>query len=137
MQILIVEDDAILALMTAEALTIFGYRISGPAHTVDEALQIAAKEKIDLAFVDINLAGHDEGIELARELRARYGIRALFLSGQVVVARSNHDAALGLLAKPYLLEDLNRSIQYVQAYMDGKNPPPPAKPSKLELFAAH
>ena len=134
MQILIVEDDALLALMAAEALTQFGYKVSGPVHTVDEALQIAALEKIDLAFIDINLAGHDEGIALARELRERYDIRALFLSGQVAVARSNPDAALGLLAKPYLLEDLSRSVQFVQAYMDGKNPPPSAKPSKLEIF---
>jgi two-component system, response regulator PdtaR len=74
---------------------------------------------------------------LARELRERYSTQTLFLSGQVAVARSNRDAALGLLAKPYLLEDLNRSVQFIQAYIEGKNPPPPFKPAKLELFVAH
>jgi DNA-binding response OmpR family regulator len=45
MQILIVEDEAILALMVAEALTMFGYKVLGPAHTVEEALQVAARER--------------------------------------------------------------------------------------------
>ena len=66
MRILVVEDDAILALMASEALDLFGYEVVGPAHTVDEYLDLAVKQPIDLAFIDINLAGKDEGIELAR-----------------------------------------------------------------------
>jgi CheY-like chemotaxis protein len=135
MRILVVEDDAILALMAAEALTLFGYEVIGPAHTVEECLKLAGGQPIDLAFVDINLAGRDEGIALARQLRERHAIHSIFVSGQVAAARSHREAALGLLPKPYLLEDLDRSARFARAWIDGANPPPPAKPAKLELFS--
>lgn len=134
MRILVVEDDAILALMAAEALNLFGYEVVGPAHTVDECLNLAVNQPIDLAFIDINLAGKDEGIALARALRERHAIHSIFVSGQVAAARTNREAALGLLPKPYLLEDLDRSARFTQAWIVGANPPPPAKPVRLEMF---
>jgi CheY-like chemotaxis protein len=134
MRILVVEDDAILALVAAEALTIFGHEVIGPAYSAETALQFAATQSLDLAFIDINLAGHDEGITLARDLRTRYGLFSVFISGQIAVARSNRDAAIGLLRKPYRLEDLNRSAEFAQALIAGQNPPPPPMPSALEVF---
>lgn len=134
MRILVVEDDAILALMAAEALTIDGYEVMGTAYTSDEALKLAAEQSVDLAFIDINLSGHDEGVALARVLRDRHGIRSLFVSGQTAVARTNRDAALGLLPKPYLLDDLGRSALFMQAFLAGRNPPPPIMPPALEIF---
>lgn len=134
MRILVVEDDAILALMEAEALNHFGHEVIGPAHTPDQALELATTGLADLALIDINLAGRDEGIALARKLRNHHGIQSLFVSGQVAVARANRDAALGFLPKPYLLEDLDRSARYVHALALGLNPPPPAMPAALEIF---
>jgi DNA-binding response OmpR family regulator len=119
MRILVVEDDVLMALMAADALMAGEHEVVGPAFSVDDALE---------------LAGSDAGVGLARELRARFGVHTLFVSGHGVTARSNRDAALGLLPKPYKLEDLSRSAGYVLALSAGRNPPPSAKPDALELF---
>ncbi len=134
MRILVVEDDAILALMEAEGLNHYGHEVIGPAHTPEQALELAATQRADLALIDINLAGRDEGIALARNLRNHHEIQSLFVSGQAAVARANRDAALGFLPKPYLLEDLDRSARFAHALATGLNPPPPIMPTALEIF---
>lgn len=106
MRILIVEDDAVLGMVASAALEGEGHAVAGPAFSVAEAQALAASGKADLALVDINLDGHDEGIALARSLRAQFGIPSIFVSGQVAAARANRDAALGLLPKPYDIDDL-------------------------------
>lgn len=132
-RILIVEDDPILALLAAEFVRAEGHEAVGPAHTAVEAMQLATFNQLDVALVDINLSGHDEGIELARLLKARYGILCVFLSGQVVVARESRTAAVGLLRKPYRLEDLGTMIRFVQALHGGERPLP-APPPRFEVF---
>ena len=79
MRILLVEDDPILALIAASALEDEGHQIVGPAYDDEQALALAETQSADIALVDINLAGHDEGISLARSLleaaRYRLGVR--------------------------------------------------------------
>ncbi|WP_120994989.1 response regulator [Stutzerimonas urumqiensis] len=132
MRILLVEDDPILALTAAAVLEEGAHQVVGPAHGVTQALELASASAVDLALVDINLAGRDEGIELARRLRAEYGIVSVFVSGQRQVAEDNRDAALGLLGKPFRLDDLLRTIDVARALIDGLAVPPP--PATLELF---
>ena len=134
MRILLVEDDPILALLAAATLAEH-HEVIGPAHDVSHALQLAAQEKPDIAFVDINLAGHDEGIELARALMARHGMTSMFVSGQVLCARANADAALGLLRKPYAPEDLTQCASVAQALLDGQELSALPPHGLLELFS--
>ncbi|MBA1272500.1 response regulator [Stutzerimonas azotifigens] len=133
MRILLVEDDPILALTVASQLTAEGHEVAGPAYDVAEALMLAAGQEADLALVDINLAGCDEGIGLARQLRDHHGIASLFVSGQLMVARGSGDAAVGLLRKPYRPDDLNRSVLIVEALLQGREPSVPL-PVALEIF---
>jgi DNA-binding response OmpR family regulator len=134
MRILLVEDDVLMALMAADALMTGEHEVVGPAFSVDDALELAGANLPDLAVVDIDLAGSDAGVGLARELRARFGVHSLFVSAHAATARANRDAALGLLPKPYKLEDLSRSAGYVLALCAGRNPPPSSKPDALEVF---
>ena len=59
---------------------------------------------------------------------------SLFVSGQLAAARSNKDAALGLLKKPYDSSALVGALPVAEAVMAGRRPPPPALPRTLELF---
>ena len=69
-RLLLVEDDAALAEVTAVHLTAAGYQVEraadGPA-----ALAACARRCPELVVLDLNLPGKD-GIEVCRELRARY-----------------------------------------------------------------
>jgi CheY-like chemotaxis protein len=82
MIILLVEDEYLLGLLLAEALTAAGHRVLGPAARVDEALAAASATKADLAPVDVELRAGGSGIDVARTLLRRWGVPTLFASGR-------------------------------------------------------
>lgn len=106
MRILVVEDEAFLALMLSEMLADLGHEAIGPAADEAGARRLAAEHRLDLALVDIQLAGQGDGVALARHLRERWGLPSIFVSGQAELARSARDAAFALLRKPYSLDAL-------------------------------
>jgi len=133
-RILVVEDDAILALIASEALAEAGHEVLGPAYDAGSARTLAAAGNIDLALVDVNLAGADEGLDVARELRERHGIRSLFVSGQVATARMHRGLALGLLRKPYEIEELLQSVAWAYGVASGNAPQAGSRPAMLDIF---
>jgi CheY-like chemotaxis protein len=56
-RILVVEDEFMVALMMEQMLEELGCTVVGPAGGVEEALEIAAREPIDAALLDVNLHG--------------------------------------------------------------------------------
>ena len=67
-KVLLVEDHASLAKLTAQLIEEAECEVIGPARIVSEALELAAAEQPDLALVDLSLPG-GSGEELIRELR--------------------------------------------------------------------
>ena len=65
MVILIVEDEYLIGLALALVLAIAGHHTVGPATSADEALQLAQAERPELAFVDININGDRDGVDVA------------------------------------------------------------------------
>lgn len=78
--ILIIEDDARLAELTAEYLAEHGMRVS---HEADgsQAVQRILNEKPDLVVLDVMLPGED-GISICRRLRPRYDGLVLMLTAR-------------------------------------------------------
>lgn len=133
MRILVVEDEPLIALWTQAILEDAGHMVIGLAQSQAEAMALAERDRPDLVLMDINLAdGHGVGIELARRIRQQFGACSLFLSGQSDEARTNRDAALGYLAKPWEASALLASIMAVQQIMAGQMPR--RLPPGLELF---
>ena len=135
MKILLVEDDPVIGLLACEGLKEFGHDVRGPAFNAKDAILLAEAWSPDIAFVDVNLEGNDEGIQLARDMQLKFRIPSVFVSGQSSAARNNVDAALGFLPKPYSIEDLEQSALFFSAVIGGKSPPPPHPPLTLEIFA--
>jgi CheY-like chemotaxis protein len=67
LQVLIVEDEFIIADEIASIVEGVGHSIVGPAATVDEAMAILASKSPDFAIIDANLRGHSSS-SLARRL---------------------------------------------------------------------
>ena len=134
MRILIVEDDPLVAMTAATVLEDAGHEVVGPAYDVEEAWRLARGGAPELAFVDINLAGHDEGLALARGFKDRLGLSSIYVSGQILAARGDRDSALGLIIKPYDPRLLVATVNVAREIMAGGSPPPPVVPSSLELF---
>jgi CheY-like chemotaxis protein len=119
MDILIIEDEFLLGLLLADALTDVGHRVLGPAACRAEALELLSGAPAELAFVDIELRGGESGIELAREL-GRRGVRCIFATGQPDRAREQSDAAVGLIAKPYSPGTVIEVVRLFEALFAGE-----------------
>jgi PAS domain S-box-containing protein len=58
-RILVVEDEALIALELCDALSKLGWEVAGPASSIEEAVQILANAPLpDIAILDVNLGGH-------------------------------------------------------------------------------
>ena len=57
-RVLIVEDEAMIALLIQDVLTDLGSTVVGPASRIEEALELARSSALDLAALDLNLAGN-------------------------------------------------------------------------------
>ncbi len=79
-KILIVEDEAIVALELKYRLTKLGYNVCGTASTGVKAIEIAEAKKPDLALMDVKLKGTMNGIEVASTLQEKMRIPSIFLS---------------------------------------------------------
>lgn len=134
MRILLIEDDPILALTFASTLTRGGHSMAGIAYCAEEAYEIVSTEpNVELALVDVNLEGGDEGVEVARHLRTRFGIPSLFVSGQVATVQRHSELALGWMKKPFPPADLLRAIKAITS-ADPALLSPQSLPPALTLF---
>lgn len=129
--LLIVEDDVLAALVLRDALEDAGYRVMDLTGRHQEALAAARDCKPDLAMVNIELQGHDSGIELAEDLKAM-GVPSMFISGQAGRARSAQTIAIGSLPKPYNPADMVRAVSFLLAHLAGDDSLP--RPFGLEVF---
>src|SRR6476469_9812747 len=114
MVILIVEDEYFIGLALALVLAAAGHHTVGPATSADEALQLAQAERPELAFVDININGDRDGVDVAR-LLTEHGTTCIFLTAQLDRARAARDVAVGVITKPY---DPNALLQTVEVAAD-------------------
>jgi DNA-binding response OmpR family regulator len=78
-RVLVVEDEALIAMDLVECLKKHGLRVVGPYAQLDRAIAAASSESIDLAFIDIDLNGQ-LAYPVADELLSR-GIPFAFVTG--------------------------------------------------------
>ena len=134
MRILIVEDEALIAMVLADSLEDGGHEVVGPAATMAEALALCEAAPPELAVLDVNLGDGSNGVDVARALLERWGVLAIFASAQMMEARRARHIALGYIGKPYTPETVLRSVEVAREVMRGGKPV--TVPAGFELFAA-
>ena len=129
--LLIVEDEVLPAMALQAELEDAGYHVMDLTGRHQEALAAARRCKPDLALVNIQREGHDDGVALALDLKT-LGIPVLFISGQTSRARSAQTVAIGSLPKPYSVTDMVMAVDHLLALVGGD--PPRPRPRQLEVF---
>ena len=109
--LLVVEDDAEMAQDLTALLVEAGHSVVGPFHSAEAAEVAACLHAIDVALLDINLSGPVDGGELARGLKSRWGLKVVFLSGDVTAAAGHADLAEAMIFKPYRGADVLAALQ--------------------------
>jgi two-component system, response regulator PdtaR len=135
MNILIVEDAALIAMSLAVEIMQAGHKIVGPTHSAAAAVTLMRAQSPELAFIDIDLETSGEGIALARQLRSEFGLAVIFTTGQPDTARANADCAIGLLVKPYDPRAIIEVADYAAALLQGQPAPMPSHLAAFEAFA--
>lgn len=102
--VLIVEDELLVALDLADALTQAGARIIGIACKSEEALEVLRAHKVSLAVLDVTLGDHSS--QLVAERLNTDGIPYIFYTGNVVSDHPPEWMQAPVVAKPGRREDL-------------------------------
>lgn len=129
--LMIVEDQILVSMVLRDVLQDAGYTVLDLTDRHAEAITVATESPPDLALVNIQLGGRDDGIALAEELKA-LGVPVLLISGQVSRARSADTVAIASLPKPYSALDMVDAVAYLLALRTGDKSLP--HPPNLEVF---
>ncbi len=121
-RVLIVEDEALVALTLEDVLIEAGYSVCGIADRPEQALEIARALDPDIAVIDVRLADRGDGIALAAQLSAGMPIRILFATGNPAEVRARARAGDGCLSKPFQAEWLLAALDSVQTGVDAVIP---------------
>lgn len=113
-RILIVEDEAVVAVDLQSQLGRLGYEVVDAVATTAEAQRQAFQQRPDLILMDICLSARDDGVEAARAIREKSDIPVVFLTAFAdapTIRRASQVGAYGYLVKPYDERELHSTIQ--------------------------
>ena len=79
LRVLLVEDEIMVALLLEDMLSEFGHQVVGPVAHLNKAVEMAQREALDVAILDVNINGK-EVYPVAEALAAR-GIPFIFATG--------------------------------------------------------
>ncbi len=132
-RILIVEDEALVAMELRFVLEDLGHEVVGIAGAACVALDKVREAEVDLALVDIHLSDGATGIELGRELAQERGVGVLFMTANPGMVRDGVAGAVGVLSKPTDEYAVERAVDYALRRRQGRTNDL-APPEALRLF---
>lgn len=118
--ILIVEDELMIAEMIKEMLSELDYQVLGVAKNYKEATASleSKRDVIDLIVLDINLNDHKNGIDIGSLIKEKYQIPFVYLTSysdpQTIRAAASTEPAAYLL-KPFTVGDLHATVEVIKA----------------------
>lgn len=114
-KILVVEDEALVALGVSSLMEDMGHEVCGIAVSVAEALDLSRTHRPDLVLMDVNLQEGGNGIDAARQLLAfEHPPTVLFITSYVdgdTRRRMEAVKPFGIVQKPYDEGHLQRTVQ--------------------------
>ncbi len=111
-RVLIIEDEAIIALDLEQMISDFGHKITGVAATQKAAVALAAKERPDLILSDIQLADGSSGIDAVNDiLKAAGDIPVIFITAfpERLLTGERPEPAF-VITKPYDEEQVRSAV---------------------------
>lgn len=113
-EVLVVEDQVLIALHLEDLVAEAGHRVSAIAQDADQALAAVARHRPAFAIMDLRLAHGASGIDVARQLFEVYALRCLFVSANIddeVRRQVAELQPLGFIGKPFLAAEVIAAVQ--------------------------
>jgi CheY-like chemotaxis protein len=112
--VLVVEDEALIALDLACSIESLGYKVLGPASNCEDARRIAEREMPDLLLMDVSIQGKVDGIDTARAITEHRPAKVVFLTAHTDVAtrrRAESIRPTAFLTKPYSARNIQQILE--------------------------
>lgn len=117
MRVLVVEDEALVALLLKDMLSDLGHEVTVTAGRLQDALNAADEGTFDFAVLDVNVRG-EPTFEVGQRLQAR-GIPFFFATGYGAAGLGPEWSAQPLLSKPFVQGQLEAAIAQCLGGRDG------------------
>lgn len=120
--VLVVEDENIVAKDIQHSLKKLGYGVVGIASSGEKAIAIASEQKPDIILMDIMLQGGMSGIETAQEIKEKLDIPVVYLTAyadESTLNKAKVTEPYGYIIKPFKEIDIHTSIE-MALYKHGK-----------------
>ncbi len=130
--ILIVEDEMLVAMNVEAVLEDLGHRVVGIAPDLKSALAVDAG-CIDLALVDLNLRDGLTGPEIGRRLCEQHRVSVLFVTANPRILGEGIAGTIGVLTKPTDEDAVRAAVDYALRVRAGDTSA--VAPAELKVFA--
>lgn len=131
-RILIIEDEALVAMELRFVLEDLGHEVVATVAEAATARRIVRETEVDLALVDIHLSDGPTGVALGRELGQELGVSVLFMTANPGMVREGVAGTIGVLSKPADEAAVQKAVDYALRRRTGA--PVLYAPPELQLF---
>lgn len=111
-KVLVIEDEAIIAMDIVSIVEGMGHSVTGVARTRSEAVALAARDKPDLILADIQLADNSSGIDAVNDILAQFDeLPVIFITAfpERLLTGERPEPAF-LINKPYTEEQIRSAV---------------------------
>jgi CheY-like chemotaxis protein len=111
-RVMVIEDEAIIAMDISAIVREMGHRVTGVARTRSEAVRLALETKPDLVLADIQLADNSSGIDAVNDiLREFTDLPVIFITAfpERLLTGTRPEPAF-LITKPYSEEQVRSAV---------------------------
>ncbi len=116
LRVVIVEDEAIVAMELEMLLEDLGAEVVGLATTAVDACALVQRHRPDFVTMDISIKGDRDGVSAAQEIFDSHGVRSIFISSNsdpVTQKRAETCQAIAWIKKPIDTADLTAALRLV------------------------
>lgn len=117
LRVMIVEDQALLAMELELILSDAGCDVIGCAMDKARAFEIADRQRPDLALIDINLLDGLTGPQVAQRLVAEHGTAVVFLTANPEQIPEGFAGALGAVSKPFDEATIRAVVSFARQFI--------------------
>jgi len=112
--VLVVEDESIVAMDIKQSLKKLGYDIAGVLASAEKAIELVKESKPDIILMDITLAGERSGTEAGEEIRDKFNIPVIYITAHTdekTIQRAKRTTPYGYIVKPFKSVDIRSAIE--------------------------
>jgi len=113
LQVLVIEDKGIVGIHIRKIVEAMGHKVLIVVKNAEDALSVAAKNRVDLVISDVRIEGEMDGISCSKELQEKYSMPVIFITAyrdSKTLQRASDIDFVGYLVKPFREDELQTVV---------------------------